>query len=214
MMQGLQMDMPLMISGLIEHAGRYHGDTEIVARTIEGKLHRYTYAEAHARTKRLAKALIRLGIKPGDRVGTLAWNTHRHFEMFYGVSGFGAVLHTVNPRLFADQIAYIINHAEDAILFIDAATLPIAAELAPRLTAVQTYVMMTERALMPASCPLPTLLCYEDLITAENDDFQWPEFSEKAASSICYTSGTTGNPKGVVYSHRSAILWPCCSPAS
>ena len=147
MMQGLQMDVPLMISGLIEHAALYHGDTEVVARTIEGKLHRYSYKQAHARAKRLAKALIRLGIKPGDRVGSLAWNTHRHFEMFYGVSGFGAVLHTVNPRLFAEQIVYIINHAEDAVLFIDAATLPIVEPIAARLTSVKTYVMMTD--LMP-----------------------------------------------------------------
>src|SRR6476661_4885542 len=115
MMLGLQMDAPLMISGLIEHAASYHGDTEIVARTIEGGIHRYDYAQAHARIKKLAKALMKLGVRPGDRVGSLAWNTHRHFEMFYGVSGFGAVLHTVNPRLFAEQIVYIINHAEDAI---------------------------------------------------------------------------------------------------
>jgi fatty-acyl-CoA synthase len=205
-MLGLQMDMPLMISGLIEHAALYHGDTEIVARTIEGSLHRYDYARAHARTKRLAKALIKRGIRPGDRVGSLAWNTHRHFEMFYGVSGFGAVLHTVNPRLFAEQIVYIINHAEDSVLFIDAATLPIVEPIASRLTTVKDYVMMTDRALMPATSSIKSLLCYEDLIDAETDDFVWPEFDERSASSICYTSGTTGNPKGVVYSHRSAIL--------
>ena len=205
-MLGLQMDMPLMISGLIEHAALYHGDTEIVARTIEGSLFRYDYAQAHARTKRLAKALIGLGIKPGDRVGTLAWNTHRHFEMFYGVSGFGAVLHTVNPRLFAEQIVYIINHAEDSILFIDAATLPVVEEIAARLTTIKNFVMMSDRALMPRAGSIKNLLCYEDLIGAETDDFAWPEFDERSASSICYTSGTTGNPKGVVYSHRSAIL--------
>jgi acyl-CoA synthetase (AMP-forming)/AMP-acid ligase II len=205
-MLGLQMDMPLMLSGLIEHAALYHGDTEIVARTIEGHLHRYTYAQAHSRTKRLAKALMRLGIKPGDRVGTLAWNTHRHFEMFYGVSGFGAVLHTVNPRLFADQIVYIVNHAEDTALFIDAATLPVVAPLALRLTTIKHIVMMTERALMPANSGIGNLLCYEDLLGAESDDLDWPEFDERTASSICYTSGTTGNPKGVVYSHRSAML--------
>ncbi|MBI3744575.1 MAG: AMP-binding protein, partial [Chloroflexi bacterium] len=205
-MLGLQMDMPLMISGLIEHAALYHGDTEIVARTIEGGLHRYDYAQAHARTKQLAQALIRLGIRPGDRVGTLAWNTHRHFEMFYGVSGLGAVLHTVNPRLFAEQIIYIVNHAEDDVLFIDAATLPIVEQIASRLATVKTYVMMTDKALMPATPSLPSLLCYEELIGAETGDFVWPQFDEKTASSICYTSGTTGNPKGVVYSHRSAIL--------
>ena len=206
MMLGLQMDAPLMISGLIEHAAAYHGDTEIVARTIEGGIHRYDYAQAHARIKKLAKALLKLGVGSGDRVGSLAWNTHRHFEMFYGVSGFGAVLHTVNPRLFAEQIVYIINHAEDAIFFVDAATLPIVELIYMRLTTVKTYVMMTERALMPASSAVGKLLCYEDLIEAETDEFVWPEFDERAASSICYTSGTTGNPKGVVYSHRSAIL--------
>jgi fatty-acyl-CoA synthase len=206
MMLGLQMDMPLMLSGLIEHAALYHGDTEIVARTIEGTLHRYTYAEAHSRTKRLAKALMRLGIAPGDRVGTLAWNTHRHFEMFYGVSGFGAVLHTVNPRLFGEQIAYIINHAEDTALFIDAATLPIVEELAPRLTTIRHYVMMAGSRGMPKVSSIKNLLCYEELLAAETDDFAWPEFDERTASSICYTSGTTGNPKGVVFSHRSAIL--------
>src|SRR6202521_3606521 len=145
MLQGLQMNMPLMGSSLIRHAAPYHGDTEIVARTIEGDVHRYTYGEAGSRTKRLAKALARPGIAPGDRVGSLAWNTHRHFEMFYGVSGMGAVLHTINPRLFADQLVYIINHAEDRMLFVDAASLPVVEAIAPRLTTVKDYVMMAPR---------------------------------------------------------------------
>jgi acyl-CoA synthetase (AMP-forming)/AMP-acid ligase II len=205
-MHGLLMDMPLSISGLIEYAAEYHGDTEIVARTIEGTLHRYNYREAHQRTKRLARALGRLGVRPGDRIASLAWNTHRHFEMFYGVSGTGAVLHTVNPRLFPDQLVYIINHAEDLYLFVDGLTLPLAEQIAPRLSTVKGYVMMTERALMPKETTLGTLLCYEDLLAAESDDYAWPEFDERTASTICYTSGTTGNPKGVVYSHRSAVL--------
>jgi fatty-acyl-CoA synthase len=206
MLQGLQMKMPLMVSTLIDHAATFHADEEIVARTIEGDVHRTTYGEAGSRTKRLAKALARLGIAAGDRVGSLAWNTQRHFEMFYGVSGTGAVLHTINPRLFADQLVYIINHAEDRMLFVDAATLPVVEQIVPRLSTVTAYVMMAPRDRMPARSAVGTLLCYEDLLAAETDDYVWPEFDEHAASTICYTSGTTGNSKGVVYSHRSALL--------
>jgi fatty-acyl-CoA synthase len=206
MLQGLQMNMPLMVSSLIDHAATYYADTAIVARTIEGDVYRYSYGEAGSRARRLAKALLDIGVAPGDRVGSLAWNTHRHFEMFYGVSGMGAVLHTINPRLFADQIVYIINHAEDRILFLDAATLPVIEPIAARLTTVKDYVMMTPRERMPAKISIANLLCYEELIEAANDDYVWPEFDEHAASTICYTSGTTGNPKGVVYSHRSAML--------
>ena len=203
---GLIMDKPLMISSIIEHAARYHTATEIVARTIEGGLHRYTYGQAHNRIRQLAHAITRLGMRPGDRVGALAWNTHRQFEMFYGVSGTGAVLHTVNPRLAPEQLVYIINHAEDRLLFVDAMTLPIVEKIAPQLTTVEAFVMMSDRAGMPAASALPGLLCFEDLLAAEQPDYQWPEFDERSASTICYTSGTTGNPKGVVYSHRSAVL--------
>jgi fatty-acyl-CoA synthase len=205
-MQGLIMDVPLMISAAIRHAAEFHGSTEIVARTIEGDLFRYDYAQAHARTRQLAHALLRLGMKPGDRVGSLAWNTHRHFEMFYGVSGTGAVLHTINPRLFADQLVYIVNHAEDRLLFVDAATLPVAESIAPRLATIEHFVMMSDRARMPAKTTLPGLLCYEELLDAQKPDYDWPDFDERCASTLCYTSGTTGNPKGVLYSHRSALL--------
>src|SRR5499433_660307 len=206
MLPGLIMDMPLMISSAIQYAATYHAETEIVARGVDGAIHRYNYGEAHRRMKRLANAVGRLGVKPGDRIGTLGWNTHRHFELFYGVSGSGAVLHPVNPRLFPDQIAYIVNHAEDAWLFIDEVTLPLAEQLAPRLAPVKGFVLMADRSAMPKRTTLGTLLCYEELLAAESDDYVWPQFDERSASSICYTSGTTGDPKGVMYSHRSSVL--------
>lgn len=205
-MKGLMMDRPLLLSGLIQYAADYHGDAEIVAREIEGDVHRYTYAQAHPRIKRMALALKRLGIRQSDRVGTLAWNTFRHFEMFYAAPGIGAVLHTINPRLFPDQLTYIINHAEDRLVFVDALTLPILEGIAPRLTTIEHIVVMASPERMPQTA-LPNVHCYETLLAAEDETgFEWPAFDERNASTICYTSGTTGNPKGVVYSHRAAIL--------
>jgi acyl-CoA synthetase (AMP-forming)/AMP-acid ligase II len=203
-MQGLMMDAPLLVSSLIEHAARVHGETSIVARTPEGGIHRTTYAEVHRRAKQLAMALAKLGARDGDRVGSLAWNTHHHFELFYGVSGSGAVLHTINPRLFEEQLVYIVNHAEDSWICVDASTLPIAEQIAPQTPGVKGWIYMSVDPDPPKSSL--KLMSYEKLIAAENADYEWPSFDERRASVICYTSGTTGQPKGVVNSHRSTLL--------
>jgi 3-(methylthio)propionyl---CoA ligase len=204
-MRGLMMDMPLLVSSLIAHADRSHGDTEIVSRTIEGPIHRYTYSQAHKRCKQLAQALLRLGVKEGERIGTLAWNGFRHLELYYGVAGMGAVVHTVNPRLFPDQLVFIVNHAEDAYVFFDLTFAPLAEKLAPACKGVKGWVAMTDRAHMP-QVKLPNLLCYEELLAAESGDYEWPQFDEWTAAGLCYTSGTTGHPKGVLYANRSTIL--------
>lgn len=204
-MLGLMMDRPLLISSLIEHAGRYHADAEIVSRTVEGPIHRTTYAEAERRSKQVANALRRLGIEAGDRVATLAWNGYRHFELYFGISGLGAVCHTINPRLFHDQIEYIVNHAEDRVLFLDLTFVPLVEKLASKLGVVRHFVIMTDEAHMPQTS-IPNVLCYETLIGAESAEFAWPQFDERTACSLCYTSGTTGNPKGALYSHRSTLL--------
>ena len=204
-MLGLMSERPLLISAIITHAATYHGDTEVVSRTVEGSVHRYTYAEAERRAKQLARALLRLGVEPGDRVGTLAWNTFRHFELYYAISGIGAVCHTINPRLFDDQIVYIVNHAADRLLFVDTSFLPLVERLAPRFPPDCRIVLMTDETAMPAT-ELPVLPCYEQLIATEDADFVWPEFDERTAASLCYTSGTTGHPKGALYTHRSSVL--------
>ncbi|HEY5211004.1 MAG TPA: 3-(methylthio)propionyl-CoA ligase [Stellaceae bacterium] len=204
-MRGLMMDRPLLISGLIQYAAEYHGDTEIVTRTVEGPIHRYNYAESEARAKQIANALTRLGIKLGDRVATLAWNTHRHFELYYGISGIGAVLHTLNPRLFSEQLVYMVNHAEDQVLCVDLTFVPLAEKLAAQWPTVRHYIVMTDAEHMPQTS-LPNALCYETLVAAERPELTWPLVDENTASSLCYTSGTTGNPKGSLYSHRSTVL--------
>ena len=200
-MLGLMSDRPLLISGIITHAALYHGDTEVVTRTVEGPIHRYTYADVEPRTKRLARALLRLGIQPGDRVATLAWNTHRHFELYYGISGIGAVCHTINPRLFDEQIVYIINHAADRLLFVETSFIPLIERLLPSLPRDCRIILLGE-----AETTLPVLTTYENLIADESADFEWPEFDERTAASLCYTSGTTGHPKGALYSHRSTVI--------
>jgi acyl-CoA synthetase (AMP-forming)/AMP-acid ligase II len=193
-MLGLMMDRPLLVSGLIQHADRHHGATEIVSKTVEsGAIHRYTYRQAHARARRLANALRSLGVGSHDRVATLGWNSYRHFEIYYAVAGSGAVIHTINPRLFPDQITYIANHAEDKVVFYDATFAPLIEKLKPQLKSVKRFVAMTDED-------------YEKLLAAERDDYEWPSFDENTAACLCYTSGTTGNPKGALYSHRSTLI--------
>jgi len=208
MLQGLMMQMPLLISSLIEHADRHHPDVEIVSRRVEGDVHRTTYRGLHARARRMANALAGLGIAQGERVATLGWNGYRHMELYFAVSGSGSILHTINPRLHSEQIAWIVNHAEDRALFFDLTFLPLVDVIAPHCTTVQRLVLMTDRSHMPAekSAKIGNLICYEDLIEGRSDVFTWPQFDENTASSMCYTSGTTGNPKGVLYAHRSTIL--------
>ncbi|MBB1635486.1 3-(methylthio)propionyl-CoA ligase [Cupriavidus sp. UME77] len=204
-LMGQMMSEPLLISSIIKHAARHYGGTEIVSRRTEGDLHRYTYRDCELRSRKLAQAIAALGVQSGDRVGTLAWNGYRHLEIYYGVSGSGAVCHTVNPRLFPEQVAYIINHAEDQYVFFDATFLPLVEGVAAHCPGVKGWVMMSDRSHMPAQAKVP-LLCYEDLIDAQDGNYTWPQFDENTASSLCYTSGTTGNPKGALYSHRSTVL--------
>ena len=206
MLQGRMMQMPLAISSLIEHADRWHGDTEIVSRRVEGDIHRSTWREIHRRSRCMANALASLGVKPGDRVATLAWNGYRHLELYFAVSGSGAVMNTINPRLHPEQIAWIVNHAEDKVLFFDLTFLPIAEAIAASCPTLKAFVLMVDRDRMPASSKLANLSCYEDLASAHSERYDWPEFDENTASSLCYTSGTTGNPKGALYSHRSTLL--------
>ncbi|QSX77524.1 3-(methylthio)propionyl-CoA ligase [Agrilutibacter solisilvae] len=204
-MLGLMQDHKLLVSSLIEHAAAAHPDAGIVSRTVEGPIHRCTYGDIQRRAKQAANALAALGVQRGDRVATLAWNGYRHMELYFGVSGMGAVLHTVNPRLFPEQLEYIINHAQDAVLCFDLSFVALVEKLAPQLAHVRAFVLMTDRGHMPAST-IPGLLCYEDLLAAQADDYTWPDLDEGAAASLCYTSGTTGMPKGVLYSHRSTVL--------
>jgi fatty-acyl-CoA synthase len=204
-MMGLMQDWPLRVHRVIDHAAIQHGARPVVSRSVEGPIHRTTYGEIRARALRLAGRLARAGIRPGDRVATLAWNTWRHLEAWYGITGAGAVYHTVNPRLFDDQIAYIVNHAEDRLLFLDLTFVPLAERLAPRLASIERYVVLTDAAHMPDTS-LPGAVAYEDWLAEGDPDFAWVPVEEGAAAGMCYTSGTTGMPKGVVYSHRSNIL--------
>ena len=209
---GLMQQQPLLISGLIEHAAMHHGNVEIVSHVSDTSIYRSTWRNVRNRAKRLANALTTLGVQPGQRIATLAWNTHRHLEFYFAVSGMGAVSHTVNPRLFAEQITYIINHAADEYVFFDLGFADQLAAIAAQLPSVKGFVALCERSEMP-QLALPNLLCYEDLLEAASPDYEWPRLDENTASSLCYTSGTTGNPKGVLYSHRSTVLhsWTACT---
>ena len=211
-MFGQMMDQPLLISSILTHAANYHSDSEIVTRTVEGPIHRYTYKDAEKRSKKMAFALKNLGVQQGDRIGTLGWNTFRHFELYYSISGIGAICHTINPRLFHEQISYIVKHAADKFLFIDTTFIPIIEKLKDELDGVEQIILMTSKENMPDS--KISFTCYEDLIDSSEEIESWPTFDEKTASSLCYTSGTTGNPKGVLYHHKSTIMhaYASCLP--
>ena len=204
-MKGLMMETQLLISSIAQHAENFHGDREIVSVTADNPRHRYTIREAMERARRLANALAKLGVNQGDRVASLAWNDYRHLEVYYGVSVSGYVCHTINPRLFPEQIVYIINHAEDRFVCVDAMFLPLLEAIADKIPNVEGFIVMTDEAHMPDTS-LPNVMCYETLLAAESPEFDWPEFDERTASALCYTSGTTGNPKGVLYDHRSTVL--------
>ncbi|MBN3724094.1 3-(methylthio)propionyl-CoA ligase [Burkholderia sp. Ac-20379] len=203
-LMGQMMDVPLLVSSLIAHAARHMGDAEIVSRRVEGDIHRYTYRDCERRAKQLAQALLRGGVQPGDRVGTLAWNGYRHLEAYYGISGMGAVCHTINPRLFPEQLVYIVNHADDRFVLFDISFAPLVERLAPLCPNVRGWIALTDEAHLPESAI--ELLAYETLLAAEDGRYDWPLLDERQASSLCYTSGTTGHPKGALYSHRSTVL--------
>ncbi len=205
-MLGLMQSQELLISSLIEHAERHHGDVEIVSRRVEGDIHRGTYQTIAQRSRQVANALDAMHLQFGDRVATLAWNGYRHFELYFGVSGSGRVLHTLNPRLHPEQVVWIANHAEDVVLCFDASFLPLVKAVHSQFATVKHFVMLCDAAALPADTGIPGLQSYEAWIGGHSSQYTWPQFDENSASSMCYTSGTTGNPKGVLYSHRSTLL--------
>lgn len=204
-MKGMMMNRPLRIADILDYAADSFPSGEIVSVRTEGDVHRYTYADAAKRVAQLAHGLRRIGVKPGDRVATLAWNGYRHFELYYGISGIGSVCHTINPRLAAEQMCYIVNHAKDTVLCVDLTFVPLVEALQDQFPADLKIVIMTDRAHMPETS-LKNVLCYEELLAGQPENIDWPDFPEETAAALCYTSGTTGNPKGTLYTHRSTVL--------
>lgn len=204
-MHGLMQDWPLTVDRILDHAKNWHTDREVVTRSVEGPIVRTTYGAIHGRAKRVSNALLAWGVKPGDRVATLAWNTGNHIEAWYGIMGIGAVCHTLNPRLFPEQLIYIINHAEDRIIFVDLTFVPLLEAILPHCPTVERVVVMTDAGHMPQT-KLPVVECYESVLEQSSEDVRWGQFDEQTACGLCYTSGTTGNPKGVLYSHRSNFI--------
>ena len=205
-MLGLMQDQPLLISSLITFVERHHGDGEVVSRRVEGDIHRYTWSNVAQRARQVANALDGMQLQFSDRVATLAWNGYRHLELYFGVSGSGRVLHTINPRLHPEQIAWIANHAEDQVLCFDMTFLPIVQAIHKHCTTVKHWVALCDADKLPADSGIPNLVSYESLLQQHSTHYHWPTFDENAASSMCYTSGTTGNPKAALYSHRSTVL--------
>ena len=205
-MLGLMQGQPLLISSLIDFAERHHGDAEIVSRRVEGDIHRYTYRDVARRSRQVASALDALKLQFSDRIATLAWNGYRHLELYFGVSGSGRVLHTLNPRLHPDLVSWIANHAEDQVLFFDMSFLPLVQAFHAKCTTIKHYIALCDADKLPADSGIPNLSSYEAWIAPHSADYTWPSFDENSASSMCYTSGTTGNPKAALYSHRSTIL--------
>jgi len=204
-MHGMMMNRPLRIADIITLAEKIHPNEEIISKTLQGTLHTTNYAEIALRSRQMSKALISLGVKMGDRIATLAWNGFRHLELYFAISGIGAICHTINPRLSSEQMTYVVNHAEDKLIFLDLTFIPIIEAHLDKFPSSTKYVLMADKEHMP-ECKIPNVICYEDLIEKESSDFEYPEFDENTASGLCYTSGTTGNPKGVLYSHRSTVL--------
>ncbi len=204
-MLGMMQDYPLLVHTILDHAALNHGEREMVTRSIEGPIRRYTYRDLHGRALQVAKALQKEGVGLGDRIATMAWNTDRHVEVWYGIMGLGAISHTVNPRLFAEQLVYIMNHAEDKLMFVDLTFVPVLEAIAAQCPSVKKYIILTDEEHMPETS-LPNAHAYETWLAASDADFKWMSFDENTAAGLCYTSGTTGNPKGVLYSHRSNVL--------